>query len=69
MYFVYVLKSLKDGKHYIGFSNDLKRRLEEHNSGLVKSTINRKPMELIYTVIKQHKLTNLSAPQITAFLT
>ena len=48
MYFVYVLKSLKDGKRYIGFSNDLKRRLEEHNSGLIKSTRNRKPLKLIY---------------------
>ena len=49
MYFVYILKSLKDHKRYIGFTSDLERRILEHNSGLVKSTRNRKPLELIYT--------------------
>ena len=48
MYFVYILKSLKDHKRYIGFTSDLERRILEHNSGLVKSTRNRKPLELIY---------------------
>jgi len=33
MFYVYILKSEKDGKLYIGYTNDLKRRLEEHNSG------------------------------------
>ena len=49
MYFVYILKSLKDHKRYIGFTSDLERRILELNSGLVKSTRNRKPFELIYT--------------------
>ena len=49
MYLVYILKSLKDHKRYIGFTSDLERRILEHNSGLVKSTRNRKPFELIYT--------------------
>ena len=49
MYFVDILKSLKDHKRYIGFTSDLERRILEHNSGLVKSTRNRKPFELIYT--------------------
>jgi putative endonuclease len=48
MYFVYILKSLKDQKRYIGFTGDLERRILEYNSGLVKSTCNRKPLELIY---------------------
>jgi putative endonuclease len=48
MYFVYVLKSQKDSKRYIGFTDNLERRLYEHNSGLVKSTKNRRPLELIY---------------------
>ncbi|MCL4377576.1 MAG: GIY-YIG nuclease family protein [Actinobacteria bacterium] len=48
MYFVYVLRSLKDNKRYIGFTDNLERRLTEHNSGKVKSTKNRKPLELIY---------------------
>jgi len=49
MYWVYILKSLKDSKRYIGYTNDLMRRINEHNSGLVKSTKNRKPLILIHT--------------------
>ena len=30
-------------------TSDLNRRLNEHNSGKVKSTKNRRPMKLIYT--------------------
>ncbi|MFC1604695.1 GIY-YIG nuclease family protein [Planctomycetota bacterium] len=48
MFYVYVLISLKDGKFYIGFTNDLKRRLKEHNSGKNISTKSRLPLKLIY---------------------
>jgi putative endonuclease len=48
MYYVYVLQSKKDGNIYIGYSTDLKRRFEEHNSGKVKSTKPRVPFELAY---------------------
>ena len=48
MFYTYVLKSKKDNKLYIGYTNNLKRRIEEHNSGLVKSTAYRIPLELIY---------------------
>jgi len=48
MYFVYVLKSSKDHKRYIGMTSDIERRVLEHNNGLVKSTKRRKPLELIY---------------------
>jgi putative endonuclease len=33
MYYVYILKSLKTDKLYIGHTDDLVRRLEEHNTG------------------------------------
>ncbi len=33
MYFVYVLKSLRFKKSYVGFTNNIERRLTEHNSG------------------------------------
>ena len=49
MYFVYVLRSLKDFKNYVGFTENLDRRFEEHNSGLVKSTRNRSPFKLLYS--------------------
>jgi putative endonuclease len=47
-FYVYVLLSLKDDKFYIGFTNDLKRRLKEHNSGKNISTKSRRPLTLIY---------------------
>jgi len=48
MFYTYVLKSLKDGEFYIGFSNDLKKRFSEHNKGLVDATKSRRPFELVY---------------------
>lgn len=48
MFFTYVLRSKADNKLYIGFTNDLKRRVIEHNSGEVKSTVLRRPFELVY---------------------
>lgn len=49
MYYVYFLKSLKDGKYYIGCSSrEPALRLQEHNDGLVTSTKNRRPFKLVY---------------------
>ncbi len=48
MYYLYILKSLKDDKIYIGSTNDLRRRLFEHNSGKELSTKGRTPFELRY---------------------
>jgi putative endonuclease len=45
---VYVLRSLTDGKRYVGMSKDVVRRLQEHNSGRVRSTRNRAPFEVVY---------------------
>ncbi len=47
-FYTYVLKSNKDGNIYTGCTNNLKQRLEQHNSGLVHSTKHRRPLELIY---------------------
>ncbi|PKL81818.1 MAG: excinuclease ABC subunit C [Ignavibacteriae bacterium HGW-Ignavibacteriae-3] len=47
-YYVYVIRSLKDNKNYVGFTRDLKRRIVEHNSGNVTSTKTRIPFELVY---------------------
>ena len=48
MYYVYFLKSQKDDNLYIGSTNDLRRRLAEHNKGEVPSTKSRAPFELRY---------------------
>ena len=47
-YYTYVLKSIKDGKMYAGYTKNLKLRFEHHNQGLVESTKNRQPLTLIY---------------------
>lgn len=49
MFIVYILKSLKNGHYYIGQTNNLANRIRRHNSGLVKSTKNGIPWEVIYT--------------------
>ena len=48
MYYVYILKSKRDNKLYIGYSANLKKRFSEHQSGQVTSTRPRKPFELIF---------------------
>ena len=48
MYYFYVLKSEKTEKLYFGFTNDLKNRVEEHNSGTGKSTKHGIPWKLVY---------------------
>lgn len=48
MYYVYILKSKKDGKLYVGCTNNLKRRMLLHNKGKVESTKFRRPFILIY---------------------
>ncbi len=55
MYTVYILKSEKDNKRYIGITSDLKERLFDHNNGLVKSTKNRRPLKLTHTEIFESK--------------
>ncbi len=48
MYYVYVLQSKKDSRLYKGFAGDLKKRLREHNDGLVRYTKPWRPWKLIY---------------------
>jgi putative endonuclease len=48
MFYTYVLKSEKDGKFYIGWTNDLSGRLKDHSQGKVTSTKGRRPLELVY---------------------
>lgn len=48
MYYVYILKSDKDKKLYIGYTNDLKKRLKQHSKGKTFSTRYRIPFSLVY---------------------
>ncbi|MBI2552197.1 GIY-YIG nuclease family protein [Candidatus Uhrbacteria bacterium] len=48
MFYVYVIKSERNGNTYVGYSNDLKRRFMEHNRGLSHSTKTGVPWTLVY---------------------
>jgi putative endonuclease len=47
-YYVYVLRSVRDGNFYTGYTDDLKSRFERHTKGRVHSTKDRGPLELVY---------------------
>ena len=55
MFYVYILRSLKDDKLYIGMTSDLERRVKEHESKKVKSTKHRLPVKLICYEAYLHK--------------
>ena len=46
-FYVYILRSWKDRKLYIGFTTNLRNRLSQHARGEVRSTSLRKPFNLI----------------------
>jgi len=48
MFKVYVLLSKKDSKFYIGFTENLEKRLERHFHGKIQATKSRLPLELVF---------------------
>ena len=49
MYYVYILKSRKNNKKYIGYTGrDIALRLKEHNAGCNEWTRLNRPFDLIY---------------------
>ena len=48
MFYVYILKSLKDGSLYIGYTTDLKTRFHSHNNKKNKATMHKVPYKLLY---------------------
>lgn len=68
MWNVYILKSLKDNKYYIGCTNNLERRIKEHNSGNNISTKNRTPLKLVYSeIFKDSKSAYAREKQIKSY--
>ena len=47
-YCVYILFSKSDKLLYIGYSTNISARVRDHNAGKSKSTMNRRPLELIF---------------------
>jgi putative endonuclease len=60
MYYVYILYSQEDEKLYTGYTKNLRLRFEQHSAGMVESTKNRRPLDLIYyeACLKQEDATH-----------
>jgi len=48
MFYVYILQTKYNDELYVGCTNNLQKRLQEHNSGKVKSTKAKIPYKLIH---------------------
>ena len=48
MWYVYVLKSLKNQSWYIGCTDNLRERFREHNAGKSKYTAKLRPWRIVY---------------------
>jgi putative endonuclease len=48
LHYVYILRSLSDGRYYVGTTQNLEERLERHNQGRSKYTRNFRPWELVH---------------------
>ncbi len=44
--YVYMLRN-ENGRYYVGVSNDVRRRMAEHNAGLSKATMPFRPFRLV----------------------
>lgn len=76
-FYVYISYSQKLDKFYVGITNDLKRRLSQHNSGQGVFTNQGRPWILLWTTIKpsseeaellEQKLKNLSRDRKIKFM-
>ena len=48
MFYIYILRSIKNGNLYKGLTKNLIKRIQEHNQGKNTSTKVNRPWELIY---------------------
>jgi len=57
MHYVYIVKSLKDNRFYTGITNNLEKRLSEHNRGVssTPSTLGRGPFELVHVELVEKR--------------
>lgn len=77
MYYVYILKSVKFDKFYIGQTNDMVERLRRHNAGMEKFTSIYRPWKLVGYITKETrseamiletKLKNLNRQRLLSFI-
>jgi predicted GIY-YIG superfamily endonuclease len=55
MFYVYILQSSKSGILYYGYTENLRRRLQEHNSGKTKFTKGHLPWKLVWYCAFENK--------------
>jgi len=55
-YFVYVLKSRKDGSYFRGITQNIGLRLKHHNAGKHSTTKHKTPLEVVYIEMHETKL-------------
>ena len=65
MFFIYVIQSLNHLTRYVGNTENIEKRLKEHNMGKCRYTKGRKPWKLIY---KEHYQTRAEAMKREKFL-
>ena len=46
-YYTYILKSIRDGQFYTGFTNDLRKPSSHHATGQFISNVDRRPLDLL----------------------
>jgi len=46
--YTYLLRSLKDQSFYVGITEDVNKRLNEHNCGKLKTTSIKKPWQIVF---------------------
>jgi putative endonuclease len=58
MFYVYIIRSVRDGKFYTGMTDDMDRRITEHTNGKksTPSTYGRGPFELIHVEVVSTRL-------------
>ena len=47
-FYVYILESLKNGRYYVGHTNNLEKRIKQHNEGKTKGNRYLAPFKLVY---------------------
>jgi predicted GIY-YIG superfamily endonuclease len=57
MWYVYILSSKRNGRLYLGSTNDLRRRLKEHHDGFCEATSHQRPLGLeAYIAVKEESI-------------
>ncbi|HET8575342.1 MAG TPA: GIY-YIG nuclease family protein [Candidatus Paceibacterota bacterium] len=55
MYYVYILRSEKDQSLYKGSTQNLSKRIEDHNNGSARYSSSKKPYKLVWYCAFQNK--------------